>query len=405
MNPRILVIVENDQYPRDIRVFNECTALTSRHACTVLAPRGPGQRFVETIGGVRCFRFPLFEADSVKTLGFEYLCAALWLALLVPPIVLWRRINVIHVSNPPDFIVPLLCALRLFGVRFVFDVHDISTETLKGKMSRPGSGLRWLLPALGWFERTSARLADLCIATNETIACRMAALAPGTAVRVVRNSNPIRYETLVQTGKASRQGLLHIGYFGVIANDQAAGLDNIVLFAKTLAQRGQDFRVSIVGNGPGLGRLQALVREAGLQERFAFLGYLSMPGAFDVIKEFDFGLVSWGDLPKNHMHTAMKVMDYMCCAVPVCSLELREQLRSTGGVGIHASNFVQLADRTIEAYADEGGYEQLRRRTLQRFNEVLSWPAQEASLLAGYDSLPCRPSQRSPKGGQVGRPS
>jgi glycosyltransferase involved in cell wall biosynthesis len=402
----VLHVLENDYFPRDARILNEARVAAKLGRCFVLAPRGHGESFLETTyEGIAVVRFPHFEANGLRTLAIEYLCAALWIALLVPVIVLVRRINVIHVANPPDFVVPLLCWLRLFGVRFVYDVHDISTETLKGKMSTAGSSLRALLPVLGLLERASAQLSDLCIATNETIAGRMTAVAPSTPVHVVRNSNLIRYDTPSQTGKAPREGCLHIGYFGVIANDAAAGLDNIVLFANTLARRGQHFRFSIIGSGPGLARLRQLVREAGLEAHFSFLGYLPLPQAFEVIKEFDFGLVSWGDLPKNHMHTAMKVMDYMCCAVPVCSLELKEQLRSTAGVGIHAARFEDLADRTIRTYADVAAYEHLRHRTLQRFNEVLSWPAQQTALLAAYDVLLGSPSQRSTKNRKPGSPS
>jgi glycosyltransferase involved in cell wall biosynthesis len=124
-----------------------------------------------------------------------------------------------------------------------------------------------------------------------------------------------------------------------------------------------------------------------LQDRFQFFGFVPIPAAFELLKDFDFGLVTWGDLPKNHLHTAMKVMDYMCCAVPVCSLRLREQIKSTGGIGVHADSFDEIAERIAALRDNPADYERLRQQSLRRFNEALAWPMQERNLLGAYREL------------------
>ena len=67
----------------------------------------------------------------------------------------------------------MIAWLKLLGTRIVFDAHDISTETLKGKMSTERSSLSLLLPLLEQFESLSIRVADLAIATNESILTRI----------------------------------------------------------------------------------------------------------------------------------------------------------------------------------------------------------------------------------------
>jgi len=191
----------------------------------------------------------------------------------------------------------------------------------------------------------------------------------------------------VHKSKAMRAAVIHIGYFGVLADDEAAGLDNFLLVANALARKGVEFRFSIVGSGPGLSRLKGKVADHDMQKHFDYSGFVPMPDAFALLKEFDFGLVTWGDLPKNHLHTAMKVMDYMCCAVPVCSLPLKEQLNSTQRIGIHADTFEEIADRMVELHNQPDEYEALRRRSLDHFNTVLSWPLQEKGLLTAYSDL------------------
>src|SRR5207244_4298462 len=110
-------------------------------------------------------------------------------------------------------------------------------------------------------------------------------------------------------------------------------------------------------------RLKRLIDRAGMLDHFQFHGFIPIPEAYEVIKSFDFGLVAWGDMPKNHLHTAMKVMDYMCCAVPVCSLNLKEQIQSTGEIGIHAATFDDIVGKMIAISREPLQYEQLRRET------------------------------------------
>jgi len=385
--PGVLFIVENDYFPRDARVRNECVSLASTYRCHVLAPRGRNERFLETVESAACVRFPHFEAASLRFIPFEYLIAAFWIALLAPLIVVVRRIRIIHVANPPDFIIPLLGWLKVFGVRLVFDVHDLSVETFKGKAASRSRLGRSLEAALRALESASIGIADAIVATNQSIRQRVTDQRPGALVCIVRNSNGIRYQSLSEVGKSLRGGPLRIGYFGVLADDDAAGLANFFPVAETLERRGVPYRIAVVGDGPGLASLQAEAARRRLADRFEFHGFVGLPQAFALIKEFDFGLVTWGDLPKNRMHTAMKVMDYMCCGVPVCSLPLAEQIRSTQNVGIHETTFEAIAEKMIDTYQDAERYEALRQRTLDHFNAVLCWERQQGALLDVYTTL------------------
>lgn len=385
--PGVLFIVENDYFPRDARVLNECLSLASAYRCHVLAPRGRGERLFEAVDSATCIRFPHFEASSLRLIAVEYLVAALWIALLAPIIVAVGRIRVLHVANPPDFIVPLLGWLKLFGIRLVFDVHDLSVETFKGKAASRSRLGRRLVPALRALESASIRIADTVVATNQSIRTQVVHSDPGALVYVVRNSNRIRFRSLVDVGKRPRGGPLKVGYFGVLADDEAAGLTNFFSVAETMERRHTPFRIVIVGDGPGVANLRTEIARRRLTDRFEFSGFVRLPKAFDLIKEFDFGLVTWGDLPKNHLHTAMKVMDYMCCGVPVCSLRLTEQLESTQSIGIHEDTFQAVAEKMVDIYGDPERYEALRQRTLDHFNDVLCWERQQGTLLEAYASL------------------
>lgn len=383
----ILFVLENDYYPRDMRVFNECISLSRANACYIVAPRQKGQKFVETIQSVKCYRYPFFEADHITGIFLEYAVAAAWIALLVPLVSLIYGIKVIHVANPPDFIIPIVFWLRLFGVKIVYDVHDLSVETFKGKNASKRSLGKALVPLLELLEYLSIRLADSIITTNLSIRDHVRQKTRSKPICVVRNSNPILFQDIVEIAKPEPNGTITVGYFGVLADDEAAGLDNIFVVADALLRKQVPFHFSIVGDGPGLNVLRQKVKDRGLEEKFDFHGFIPMPQALALIKNFDFGLVTWGYLPKNHLHTAMKIMDYMCCAVPVCSLPLKEQLNSTQNLGIHAATFEEIAKQLVDVYGRPRDYEALRRQMLEHFNTVLSWELQEQQLINAYDLL------------------
>ena len=54
----VLMIVENQPYPRDVRVRNEAEALAHvGYTVEVLAPRAEGEKRTEAIAGVRVHRY------------------------------------------------------------------------------------------------------------------------------------------------------------------------------------------------------------------------------------------------------------------------------------------------------------------------------------------------------------
>ncbi|TEU14760.1 MAG: glycosyltransferase WbuB, partial [Anaerolineales bacterium] len=56
---RVLMLLENKSYPKDVRVRQEANALVAAgHRVTVISPMEPGQPWREVCQGVRAYRFP-----------------------------------------------------------------------------------------------------------------------------------------------------------------------------------------------------------------------------------------------------------------------------------------------------------------------------------------------------------
>jgi len=148
----------------------------------------------------------------------------------VPLIAVIKQIDVVHVANPPDFLIPIISWLKLFGKQFAFDIHDLSIETFKGKSASKTLLGKAVEPFLKALELLSIQLADVIITTNRSIFDHVRRQTPDKRIYVVRNSNALLFNGIKDINKSQRTGVVNIGYFGVLADDEAAGLD---YYAKT----------------------------------------------------------------------------------------------------------------------------------------------------------------------------
>lgn len=386
----ILFLIENDYYPRDTRVFNECASL-NKHTlfrCFVFAPRNnkTKENFIEEVDGVKVFRFPNIESSSIRTVIFEYIISLFWFAFVVPVVAIFYKIQIIHVANPPDFIIPIIFWLKLFGVKFIFDQHDLTIEQFKMRYVSKGIVLNLFIHILKFFERSSIQMSDLIISTNNTIKEFTYRISIKKNVIIVRNSNRIQFDKIEDIPK-KKNDFLHLGYIGALGYHPDAGIENLKKIALILKRKKINFKISFIGVGKGIDILKLLIEKHNLSKYFHFYGWIEINTAFNFIVNFDFGILPLTNCSSNNYHTAAKLMDYMCCGVPVCSLKLTEQIITTDKIGLHSENIEDMVEEFLLIYNDQEKYEDLRKRTLTRFNENLCWEIQENILLNGYNEL------------------
>src|SRR5258705_4010653 len=79
----------------------------------------------------------------------------------------WRQhhFRLIHLCNPPDLLFLVAWPFKLFGIRVIYDVHDVWPEMFEAKFSRRG--------ILYWIVRLAERLTYACsnvvMATNNSV--------------------------------------------------------------------------------------------------------------------------------------------------------------------------------------------------------------------------------------------
>ena len=389
---RVLIVVENLPVPLDRRVWLEATTLVGAgYEVSVISPMGRGwTKPYEVIDGVHIWRHPEPpEAHSGAIAYAREWGQAIWHWFRLARII-WRTrcFDVIHGCNPPDLIFLLALIYRPWGVRYLFDHHDVCPELFEAKFGK--RGLFYQIMRL--WERMTFATASVSIATNESfrqIAIRRGRMDPADVFTV--RSAP-RVETFLPGpgDRSVRKGAKTVlGYVGVIG--QQEGMDLLVAAIDHLIRHlgHSDLHIVIVGFGPSLADVQADVVARRLQDFFTFTGPLHGEAMLAVLNAVDIGVSPDPKNPMNDISTMNKVIECMTLEKPVVQFDLTEGRASAGEASLYtdandpidfAAKLAWLIDHPEErARMGQAG----RARVLER----LSWDHSAPHLLAAYDRV------------------
>ena len=286
---RVLIIVENLPLPFDRRVWLEARTLKAAGArVSIICPTGKGyEKRHEVLDGIDIYRHPLpLEAEGALGYLLEYGAALFWETLLAWRVFLKGGLDVIHGCNPPDLIFLVALPFRLFGVRYLFDHHDINPELFEAKYGR--RGFFWRLMTI--FERLTFKAAKVSIATNESyrrIAIRRGGKRPED-VFVVRSGPDLSKVKPVPPNDAWRNGRRFlIGYVGVMGRQE--GIDLLLEAMRHIVyDLGRaDVQACLVGGGSSLEEMKQLSASHGLSDHVTFTGRAPDQTLFEVLSTAD----------------------------------------------------------------------------------------------------------------------
>ena len=384
----VLIIVENLPLPFDRRVWQEARTLRAAGATvSIICPKGKGyDASYEMIEGVHIHRHPLpLEADGAAGFALEYSAALFWEMWLAWRIFFTRRFDVIQGCNPPDLIFLIALPFRLFGVKFIFDHHDINPELYEAKFGK--RGFFWRL--MGWLEKLTFKAADVSIATNESyreIAIARGRMAP-QRVHVVRSGPDLSRLKLVPPQPRWKNGRAHMaGYVGVMGEQE--GIDLLINAAGHIVHKcgREDIQFCLVGGGPSLAGLKALTAQRGLSDYITFTGRAPDDVLFEVLSTMDLGVNPDRVNAMNDKSTMNKVMEYMAYSKPIVQFDVTEGRFSAGAASLYAAanDPVDMAEKIMALMDDPTLRETMGALGRERVVEQLSWQHQITPLLAAY---------------------
>ena len=395
--PRVLMVVENEGYPDDVRVRGEARALVAAgYRVTVIAPNVDGQPSTETIDGVHVRRYPPPpNGAGMWTYLGEYLIATAVSLVMVLRTLARGGFDVIHLHNPPDTLWVLAVVAKLAGKRVVFDHHDLAPELYDAIYGERAHGV--VRQSLLLFERVTFRLADHVISTNESY--REVAMARGRVPRrritVVRNGPDLERMRLVPPDPTlrARAGTI-VGYVGVMARQD--GVDRLLHAVRHLVYGlgRRDVLFMLIGYGDELDELKRLARELRIEPWIWFTGKISDD---ELLRRY----LSTADLcvtpdpatPYTDRSTMIKMMEYMALGKAIVAFDLRENRASGGDAAVYVpgDDSKAFAEAISLLMDDAPRREEMGRVGRERVETALSWRHSERHLLHAYEAVVGRP--------------
>jgi glycosyltransferase involved in cell wall biosynthesis len=385
-NKHILIVVENLPVPFDRRVWQEANTLKENGAhVSIICPKMKGYtQSHEELNGIHIYRHPLpFEARGALGYLIEYSTALFWEFFLSWKIFFKKRFQVIHGCNPPDLIFLVALFFKPFGVKYVFDHHDINPELYFAKYNKHGFFYKTML----WFERLTFMTANYSIATNESykeIAIRRGKM-PAHKVQVVRSGPKLdRLKILPKDEKFLKGRKYLVGYVGVIGEQE--GIDLLLQSIQHIVSLRTDIQFAIVGGGTDLEKLIELSAQMNLSDYVDFYGRVPDDLMIAVLNSADVCVNPDKPTEMNNLSTMNKIMEYMALQKPIVQYELKEGRFSAQSASLYATpgdtkdfaeKIIYLIDNpTLRAQMADFGY--------KRVVNELSWEYESKKLIELY---------------------
>ena len=385
--PSVLIIVENLPVPLDRRVWQESCALRDAgYDVTVICPQMRGcTQPEEKREGIQIYRHWISEEAGGFTGFFREYASALWGELRLAWSA-WRRhrFKIIHLCNPPDLLFLLAWPFKLFGVRVVYDVHDLWPEMFVAKFGRRG--------IFYWFVRLAERLnyacADVVLATNESV--KQVAMARGRKsaekVFTVRTAPQIAAAGVPPDPNLKKGKQYLVGYIGVMGN--ADGVNYLVEAAGHLVHKlgRRDVRFLVMGTGPEYDKLVKLRDQLRLQEFVDLPGRVSNEFLFSALQTIDLGVACDPINTYNDHCTMNKTLEYMAFGKPQVMFDTKEGRASAGEAASYvAENSAEkLGEAVVGLLDNPAARAKMGQIGAYRTQRELNWEKSVEQLLEAY---------------------
>ena len=391
----VCIVVQNLPVPFDRRVWAECRALRAAgYEVSVVCPKGKDDPSYAELEGVHLYKYRAFPPITRQVMFVaEYAYSIL--ATLVHLVRAWRRrpFSVVQVCNPPDVLWAAAFPFQvLFGVKLVFDQHDLCPELY---LSRFGTAAALPYKALMLTEKITYKLASSVISTNESY----------RAVAITRGGKRPADVTVVRTGPDPsrmrrgepepelRRGHDHLlVYIGVMGPQDGVDLALRAMQHIVHVRGRTDVALTLIGDGDAGPELRKLAVELDLGEHVHFTGRAPDDLVKRIMSTADVGLSPDPKNPLNDVSTMNKTMEYMAYELPVVAFDLVETKVSAADAALYATpnEIDAYADLVLELLDDDVRRKQMGAAGRRRVEEVLAWEHQTGPYVAVHDRLTTR---------------
>jgi len=325
-------------------------------------------------------------------MSVEYGAFAVLATLAVLQLHARRRLDVVEVHAPPEFLVACGLVPRLLGARLALDIRDLSPHLFSARFMgrRAGPIIERILWAM---VRASCALADTVITVHEPYREELARNGvPHSKVTIVMNAPDERLLGRVRAAARPSGTDGHgftVAYHGTITSWY--GVEVLVLAIAALRSAGYDVRGRVLGEGDAFRDVRRLARDRNVAEFIEFTGrYVPISEALQRVQTATCGVITNTPSLLNDFILSNKLLEYVALGIPVVASDLRTSRAHfddaevtyfrSGDPDACARALAWVFDHPLEASA--------KALRAKRRAQAYSWQANRIRYLTAIDATP-----------------
>jgi len=383
----VLIIVENLPVPFDQRVWREALALRDYYEVSVICPKRENfNKTYEYKKGIHIYRhFIPKERESVLGFILEYITAFFMEFYLSFKLYIRKPFHVIHACNPPDNIFLIGFFFKIFGVKFIYDHHDLAPEQFSSKFDRKGIFYE-ILVAL---EKFSFKNSDVSLATNKSY--KEIALQRGgmdsNKVFIVRNGPELSRIKINKNEKRDEIGnKFRVCYVGMMGTQDGMDLLLDMIHYIVNEKSRKDVHFILVGGGPSFNYIRMSAINMNISQNINFTGVISHKKVLKIIENSDVCIDYEKDNAYSDKSTMIKIMEYMALKKPIVQFDFKEGKYSAQKSSLYAKkgDKKDFAEKVIYLLDNPELRRQMGEYGYQRVKNKLDWKYSIPNLLKAY---------------------
>ena len=382
-------MVVHEYYPKDLRVRRESEALVEEaYQVDVICLKGQFENFKDTWKGVRIHRLPVRRHRGSPLLVYlmEYSTFFFLASFKLLCLYMRSKFDIIHIHNPPDFLVFVALIPKLFGTKVIFDVHDRVPLLYLSRF-----GLQKNHPFIyfiAFVERLAINFVDsLIVAVNVYKKMFIEIGIPERKIEVVLNTADGKYFYPRKLNNAEEDRRLKLFHHGTLV--KRYGVDILIEAAGLLKKQKLDFCFEIYGEGDFRSHLDDLIKKLELEKNVFLKGFLQLDYLPDKIAGADLCIVP--NRKDAFLDTILptKLLEYIVMERPVIVSRTKEVLEFFSEDEVtffEPEDRKDLAEKIVSFIKNPIPFQDKILKAKNKYKNI-SWKKQSKILVRFYEQL------------------
>jgi glycosyltransferase involved in cell wall biosynthesis len=308
------------QPPRVVRAIG--AARDAGFEVDVIATRRPDEAAREVVGGAKVVRLPIVHRRGTgrRAMLFEYG----GFTLIASALLLWRtlrrRYDIVHVHNPPDFLICSALIPRLLGSRVIFDVHDLAPDMFAMRFPAETKLATVSDRVLRLVERFAGAVGDAVVTVHQPY--REELVKRGfSAAKITVVMNSVDDAAIPPETPHRASGVFRIVYHGTVTPHY--GLDLLIRALPSVLAAVPTARVEVFGEGDAVPDLERLAEELGVSHAVRISNsFLPHRQVLEAIAGASVGVVANRPVGLNRFALSTKLFEYCALGIPAVVADL-----------------------------------------------------------------------------------